>query len=269
MKTKINFLSSVKKLSATALLVLIASTTIWYADFATVKQKVQNMVAADSWDFWYILTEIFDLASGQIKDEFLEPTSPIWSVSSNDASYSVWNVGVGIANPSYGKLELYSDGATDGWDVSYLSLHRWGYTDWQLGMSNSDFVIAKGWGAARSTLWPDKYLTISATNGNVGMGNLKINNKVGTNEHTGITLGSSPDGGWTGSAELNFVGHGTSGDGSYIDYSVNNGRELKFRTIETDVNGNESGHATVMTLHDTGNVTIAGSLNVSCVWNCF
>jgi hypothetical protein len=99
--------------------------------------------------------------------------------------------------------------------------------------------------------------------GNVGIGTanplaqLHIASKDGSgNAYNGISIGSSPDAGKGGSTELNFVGHGTSGDGAYIDYSRNNNRRLVFRSIETGADGSESGYSTVMTLDSNGNVGI-------------
>jgi len=100
MKTKTNFFSSVKKISATALIVLIATTAIWYADFATVKSKIQNMIAADSWDFGYIITNVFHATTWRIRWEYLDPTSPIWNNNGNDIYYSTWSVGIGTSSPA-------------------------------------------------------------------------------------------------------------------------------------------------------------------------
>ncbi len=98
--------------------------------------------------------------------------------------------------------------------------------------------------------------------GNVGIGTdkpvaqLHISKKDSEgNAYNQISIGSSPDDGKGGSTELNFVGHGP-GDGAYIDYSRNSNRKLTFRNIETDAQGNESGHKHVMTLDHVGNVGI-------------
>ncbi|GEM_PF-3224254 len=106
-------------------------------------------------------------------------------------------------------------------------------------------------------------MTLQQSNGSVGIGTtnplatLHISQKDSSGTaYNAISIGSSPNGGMGGSTELNFVGYGTSGDGAYIDYSRNNGRKLIFRSIDTNMNGGESGHTAVMALDNIGNVGI-------------
>ncbi len=102
--------------------------------------------------------------------------------------------------------------------------------------------------------------------GNVGIGTtnplaqLHISQKDSSGTaYNSLSIGSSPSVGSGGSTELNFVGYGSSGDGAYIDYSRNNNRKLIFRSIETKINGEESGHTPVMTLNNIGYVGIGSS----------
>ena len=110
------------------------------------------------------------------------------------------NIGIGTINPlsklsvmggvsvnnnnnAYGLLELFQNSADDGGDRSYLSLHRGGQIDWQLGLQGNNFVIASGGGAARTNLWEAKYFSINA-NGNVGIGTTSPTAKLDINGRT-------------------------------------------------------------------------------------
>lgn len=92
-------------------------------------------------------------------------SSPFWSQAelNNKVHLFVSNtgqVGIGTLSPQYGSLEIFQSSADDGGDKSYLSLHRGGQIDWQLGLKNNSFTIASGGGAGRTSLWETKHLTI-------------------------------------------------------------------------------------------------------------
>jgi hypothetical protein len=116
-------------------------------------------------------------------------------------------------------------------------------------------------------LWGE---VITVKDGKVGIGTknpggaLEIHKKQANgNAHTQVYISSFPEEGKAGSAELNFTGKGANADGAYIDYSINNGRNLHFRKMLLDDNNDEKEHATVMTLGNGGNVGInSGSLDM-------